>query len=366
MAFPGGLLAQAAGIRAPGTESNREDLIDVAINLDRQKKAAVFLAAPKTVCNGLNHDWLVDTLPATSTAGAVEGNDWSVTTASGTAMARIRLSNSVQTFVSGFAVSKDQVEYSLKGMTPAVANEYEHQVERFLLAIEQSVDARIVASGAAVSAVSASASGASAVFAAIRAWHASASAATGSVTTAGVTGNFIGASKINVSGSWSRTAFISLHQAMYALGADPDTLAVEPGIKQALVLDIMGETASATGQPANASAIYGVPPVVRQLYQQNLDEFQQDIQFMRTPFGRVAVLVDRFIPTSASATTNAVSGDAAFLYERARLRVAFWRPMRHYPLPPTGDAIKGYVHTGVTLEVLHPGTVGTLYNLQYP
>ena len=99
------------------------------------------------------------------------------------------------------------------------------------------------------------------------------------------------------------------------------------------------------------------------LFRSNENEFSQDIQFMRTPFGRIAILVDRFIPSSSAATTNAVSGGAAFLCERSRLRFALWRPMRHYPLPPSGDSVKGYVHCGVTLELIHPQSIGVMYNL---
>jgi hypothetical protein len=150
---------------------------------------------------------------------------------------------------------------------------------------------------------------------------------------------------------------------MFGLGADPDTLAVDPGVKTDITLDVLGEVASATGQPANASAIFATPVTLRQMHMdQSQTEFTQDIQFMRTPFGRIAVLVDRFIPTAAT-STDATIGGAFFLYERARLRVAFWRPLRHYPLPPTGDAAKGYVHGGVTLEVLHPQTIGVGYNV---
>jgi len=58
-----------AGVPAPGAESNREDLLDFVLNLDKEKAAAVFVAAPKTVANGMNHEWLTEGLPATATGG---------------------------------------------------------------------------------------------------------------------------------------------------------------------------------------------------------------------------------------------------------------------------------------------------------
>jgi len=261
----------------------------------------------------------------------------------------VRINNAVQTFASGLSVSMDQVEYSRKGQTPGVANEYEYQVERFLLAIEQSMDARAVALGTGVSVNSASASNATARFRAIRGWHATVSAATGAVTTAAVASAGSGVSRINASGAWRNSDFLLLHESMYLLGGDPDTLAVDQGVAMDIADAVLGST--------------GATSVLRQVYTKDNDsEFARDVQFMRTPFGRVAVLIDRFIP-QAAIVTDAISGGAAFVYERARLRFAFWRPMRHYPLPPTGDSVKGYVHAGVTLEPLHPQTIGVIYNL---
>lgn len=343
-----------AGVPAPGTESNREDLLDAVINLDKNKTAAFFLAAPKTTANGMNHDWLVDTIPATATGGTLEGADWSSASLSG----RVRLTNAVQTLTFPFSVSLDQMEYSRRGQTPGNSNEYENQVDRHLMALEQSVDARAVALGTAVAAASASATNATARLGALRAWHTSSTSTTGVVVTS-TAGSYSGATICDVRGAWSRSLFLAVHEAMYGLGANPDTLCVDPGIKLDITTDILGEVASAV---ATSTADIN-PPVVRQPYPNNSwSEFSADIQFLRTPFGRVAVLIDRFVPTAATAS-NAVAGGAAFLYERSRVRYAFWRPMRHYPLPPTGESARGYVHCGVTLEMLQPQTVGILYNL---
>jgi len=332
-----------AGVPAPGAESNREDLLDFVLNLDKEKAAAVFVAAPKTVANGMNHEWLTEGLPATATGGRLEGNDWGSATA--TMSARTRLANAVQTLQFDFSVSMDQVEYSRKGRTPGVANEYEHQVQNHLLVLEQSVDARAVALGTSVASVSASASSVSALMGAIRNWQTSATAATGTLQS-GANVNY----SLNISGAWSRARYLQLHEAMFTAGANPNTLAVDPGVKSDITTDILGEDATA-GR-------------VRQVhFDSSQTEFTQDIQYMRTDYGRVAILVDRFIPTAALSTANALAGGAFFLYDRAKVRFAFWRPMRHYPIPPTGDYFKGYVHCGVTLEELHPKTVGIGYNV---
>src|SRR3972149_6216518 len=91
MAQPGGIFTAGttAGVPAPGTESNREDLLDFVLNLDKEKAAAVFVAAPKTVANGMNHEWFTEALRAAATGGQLEGNDWGSATAA--ASARVRL-----------------------------------------------------------------------------------------------------------------------------------------------------------------------------------------------------------------------------------------------------------------------------------
>ena len=72
----------AAAGSIPAAEAStiiyREDLIDLVLNLDKEKKAAVFLAAPKTVANGLIHEWELDQLQATATGGNAEGADWAL------------------------------------------------------------------------------------------------------------------------------------------------------------------------------------------------------------------------------------------------------------------------------------------------
>lgn len=358
MAFEGGLGA-AGGHPAPqaATIYLREDLLDAVINLDKEKDAAVFLAAPKTTSNGLVHEWLIDALPATSTAGALEGDQW----ASGAVSGRTRLNNAVQHFRRDFAVTMDAVEYAMKGRAPGVSNEYEHQVENFLLANEQSMDARMVALGTAVISASAAAVTDTARTGAFRNWQLSATAD----PSAGAqgTGAATNAISMNISGAWSRTRFLTLHEAMFKLGAKPNTLAVDPGVKADITNDVLGEAAQATYQPANTSAIAATPAVVRQVHtDSSATEYTADIQFMRTDFGRIAILVDRFIPTAATSVSARVGG-AYFLYDRSKARLAFWRPLRHYPLAPNGDSMRGYIHAAASVELLHPNTMGVGYNI---
>ena len=310
------------------------------MNLDKNKEAAVFMSISKTTSNGQVHSWELDTLPATSTGGSLEGEDW----ASAALSARVRMNNAVQNFKFNVGVSLDALEYSLKGQAPGVGNEYQHQINRYLMALEQSVDARTVALGTSVASASAGASSTTALMGALRSFQVSATAAAGSAESAAVTN----CCQINVLGASSRARFLALHEFMFNQGANPDTLVVDPGVKGDITNDILGEAASTA---------------IRQVHFDNsASEFTQNIQFLRTDYGRVAVLVDRFVPTAATAT-NSLAGGAYFLFDRAQVRLAFWRPIRHYPLPPNGDHMRGYVHTGATIEVLSPRALGVGYNV---
>jgi hypothetical protein len=341
-------MTQSAGIYAGGgypTSASsvylREDLIDVVMNLDKNKEAAVFMSVGKTTASGFSHAWELDSIPATVQTGFVEGEDWAAPTISG----RTRLTNYVQTFKYNIAASMDALEYSLKGRAPGVGNEYQYQVNRHLMALEQSIDARVVSNTANITGVDPAASGTIGLLCGLRGFQVTATNTVGLAEVAAATN----ACQLQVGGAWSRTKFLALHEFMYGKGANPDTLVVDPGVKSDITQDILGESSSAT--------------TVRQLhFDGSTSEFTQNVQFLRTDFGRVAVLVDRFVPVAAT-TTNARTGGAFFLFDRAQVRLAFWRPIRHYPLPPNGDHMRGYVHSAVTMELLAPNALGVGYNV---
>lgn len=312
------------GVPATGTEGNREDLLDLVTNLDKEKIAATFLALPKTTTNSLTHEWLLDTLAATNTAGASEGTDWSASALTG----RTRMGNAVQSFRRDFGVSFDQVKLSQNGITAGVPNEYEYQVGKKLMEVTQSMDARIVANGSTVASnVGASATnGADRLMATLRAFQSS--------TPACVTAD--------ESGAWELATLTTMQETMFGAGARPNTLVCSHGVK----LDITNALLAA---PASSLVRYTQP---------SSGVYDQAVEYIRTDFGRVAVLVDIFVPQAAATNSAAASSAAWFLFDSSKIRLAFFRPLRHYPLPPNGDSFRGYVHGSATLEVLHPSCLG--------
>lgn len=104
MAAPGDFGAYGYGIAA-GVGANREDLLDLISNISPYDTPFV-TSAPKVRANGVLHQWLIDTLAATSTAGAIEGDDWTYTAYTTTRPSR--LTNYTQIFRKDISVSETQ------------------------------------------------------------------------------------------------------------------------------------------------------------------------------------------------------------------------------------------------------------------
>src|SRR6185503_12106948 len=100
---------------AAGVGANREDLLDLISNIDPYDTPFV-TSAPKVKANAVLHQWLTDTLPATSTAGLNEGDDFGV----GTATTRpARLTNQCQIFRKDIIVSETQRAVDAAGFRDA-------------------------------------------------------------------------------------------------------------------------------------------------------------------------------------------------------------------------------------------------------
>src|SRR5262252_8035676 len=106
------------GVGFGAGSANREDLLDLITNIDPWD-TPFYSSAPKVECNHTTHEWLTDTLSATSVAGAIEGADFSADALSN----RSRLSNRTQIFRFDILVADTQ-----RAVNPAgVRDEYEYQ-----------------------------------------------------------------------------------------------------------------------------------------------------------------------------------------------------------------------------------------------
>lgn len=323
---------------------NRENLMDPVVILDPTDTPVLNLL-PKEDISGPYVEWLIDKLAATSSAAVDDGADFS-TAIGTTANARTRIANVTQINRIDFVVTRGMIQMSQRGLTAGVRNEYQYQLFKHIKELMRNIDVQIVTSGTAAGA-SATASPRRA--ASIRGLL-DPSYVTGGPSTA------VQAVSTQVSGVFATASFAKLHQTMDAQGADPDTLFVSSGVKadiSNLILNVPG-TFGGTGQN-----------LVRRVNQDQVDrEWTSIIDIIEDDFGKIMVVRDRWIPSAtATAATAAINSNAYFLVDRSKLKVSFFQRPDHFPLPPNGDAQRGFVLAEWTLKCLHPSAVGIGYNV---
>lgn len=319
--------ANASGI---GT---REDVQNVLTLIDPDEAMTMAVLA-KTTTNGLRHEWATDALAATSTAGVVQGLDWS-----GAALTnRTRYWNFVQWFRKDFAITNDELLLSQRGQIIGVSDEMRHQAGKAAMEVNRNMDARLWANTTA----SISASGddvTPSYFATFRKF----------ASALGVTAN--------QSGAFGTATLYALHEAMWSAGAKPDTIFCSPGVKVDISRTLLGDVGYATAVGAGGLGL------VRNNDSISGGEYGPVIEYIRTDFGRLAIVVDRWIPQATATNATLIDSAAYFLVEKAKLRVPFWRPVKPYPVANTGDSVKAYVLGACTVEVLHPTCIGHAYGV---
>ena len=300
----------------------------------------------KTSTNGLRHEWFTDTLQATANATVLQGEDWGQGT-NKTLKQRIRLTNIVQWFRQDWSITMDELLLSQRAQLFGVPDELSYQTGKGGQEVNRNVDARVwqrydgtIAYGSATGNDTTAAT-----MATFRAW----ASASGIATSAGVSG-----------GAFATAQFYALHEAMWVAGAKPDTIFCSPGVKSDISRTLLGDVS----YPVTQSGVQGIPGLQSaQVF--NAGEYGPVVDFIRTDFGRVAMVVDRWIPQqSVTAHATDLSQNAAyFLVERSKLRVAWWRPIKPYQVASTGDNVKVYMLGACTVEVLHPTAIGHSYNV---
>lgn len=281
-------------------EKNREDLLDIIVNI-APWDTPLFSTCPKTTTKHTTHEWIEDTLQGASTfaGGAAEGAAFSANTV----LTRSRKSNWTMIFRKDIAVTETQ-----RALNPAgIKDEYAYQISIGMKELARSMEYRLFADTA-----SATASGGNRVMKVLEDF----------ITNDG--GQV-------VTGQANKTTIDSLMEKVYAAGGVPDRIYCHPNQKSQFVASI----GSANGYnlrniAASDARIVG-----------NIDVYVSN-------FGAIQLVPDRFIPTA-----NATTGYGRFwLLEQPKIRVAFLRPIKHVPLPPDGDRVRGMILGELTLEVM--------------
>lgn len=330
MAVNAGLLSTYDIGFAAGS-GNREDLLDVIINIDPWD-TPLFTNSPKTVAAHTTHEWQTDILAATSTAGAVEGDDFGT---GATLSARTRRSNITQIFRKDFIVSNTQ-----RAVNPAgVSDEYSYQVGKALKEIARNIEIRaLAASGASATA----SEGSPRVFANLQDFI-----VTGTAGNArhvedpeiGGTGTAGGSSALR------EVAFNGELELIFADGGNPDSIYASPRSKRRISQGFGNANFAGNGR-------YSIAQVDKKIVN-SVDVYDSD-------FGMVKIILDRWVPQATGTASADLVGNLYFI-ETSMVRFAFLRPIRHVPLPPVGDAARAMVLGELTLEVGNPQALGRIF-----
>lgn len=310
----------------------KENVIDVLTLLDPDETPTLAVL-PKTRVNNLYTDWNVDTLAATSTAGVVEGNEWSPTAPT----AREKLYNFVQHFEKGFSVSRDSVLVSQRGGVIGVDDEYKLQAGKAAKEKMRDVNIRLW-SVTTDDAPSAGSTGAAPLMGNIHYWARQAVYTTNSRPTTA-----------NVAGAFATGSMYSVIETLYSQNVTFDTMFMPPGVKldfdRALISD-SGLTSTVRVTDAVQNQNYG--PM---------------IDVVRTSLGRFGVIVDRWIPQSSVSTATLANATGWYLVKKSDIQVGWWRDFEPYSLSPNGDSYRGYVRGSCTVLPKNPRAIGFGYNV---
>lgn len=291
--------------------ANREDLLDVIVNI-APWETPLFSAAPKTVARHTTHEWIEDTLQAETAfnAGRLEGADFSANTL----LTRTRVANWTMIFRKDVFVSETQ-----RAVNPAgIRDEYAYQVQIAMKEIARGIESRLFASG-----TTATASSAARVMRTLNDFI--------TTNTASAAG-----------GATDKTALDTLIEKCFIAGGVPDRVYCHPNTKSKFATAL---------NPSNTLNYRNVAAQDARLYG-NIDIYISN-------FGAIQLVPDRFIPT-AGATT----GYGRFwLIEQPKCRMAFLRPLKHVPLPPNGDSVRGMILGEMTLELFAEAAHGKAINI---
>ena len=354
------------GIRYPGTALTaggagiRENVSDVLENIDPEDTPSL-TAFPTSTVNNLFSDWMVDGYDLTSTAGALEGDEFSAATL----RPRARLQNWVQRFRKDFALSQDQIELARRGGVIGIRDAWGHEAGRAGIEVRRNINARLWNNSSYTGTATASAETSAAL---------ELDPVTGTTTSAALMGNlryfmqrvqWVNPSNLSgtqtgtlttgsqasasVAGAIGTASLYALSESLENLGVKPNKIFMSPGVKVDLSRALLNDT-SGIGLARTLDAVKG-------------SEYGPVIEVIRTDFHRMACVVDRYIPQLTATAATLYRAAVFAMMDTSKVRVSYWRQLKPYSLPPSGDNMRGYMLAACTLEVSHPNAIGYGHNV---
>lgn len=276
---------------------------------------------------------MIDTLAATSTAGALEGDDW--TFSAYTTTRPSRLVNYTQIFRKDIAVSETQRAVNSAGFRDA----YQLELMKAMREIARNIEVCVFQSSGNVTSGPATVSGGTATgrtFSNLENFlTASANKGTYPTTTASYTLLFASAS--SSAANLTVTMFNDALEQAFDNGGNPEQCFASPKLKRQI------SNFTATNQNRNIAAVEKKLVAAMDLY--------------FSDFGLIEIVLDRWIPEATNTVTTTAASDARgnlFFLERAKNRLAWLRPMQHTLIGKRGDSVAGTILGEVTLECLAP------------
>jgi hypothetical protein len=329
MAAPGDIGVYGYGITA-GVGANREDLLDLISNISPYDTPFV-TSAPKVKANGVLHQWLIDTLAATSTAGAIEGDNWTFSTTTRPS----RLTNVTQIFRKDIAVSETQRAVNSAGFKDA----YQLELMKGMREIARNMEVRIFNGAGNATAGPTTTTGATNTGRLMGNLQNFLTATANKGTYPSLTGNFteLFASASSSAAVLNVTMFNDALEQAFDNGGNPEQCFASPKLKRQI------SQFTATSQNRNIAAVDKKLVVAMDLYYSD--------------FGLIEIVLDRWIPEATNTVTTTAASDNSgnlFFLERAKNRLAWLRPMQHTLIGKLGDSVAGTILGEVTLECLAP------------
>lgn len=315
---------ELGGATLKGSGALREQLLDAILNMD-PFDTPVLSSLPRTRARGPLDQWLKDTLPQPSDfdTGVVEGAEFLAFDMSSfvptrddnvTMIFRADLKVSETARVSEMAGFRDVYAYDVGKLTKGLST----KIESVLL------DPAVVR-------------------------------ATGTASAARVWDNF--------------NAFLDTALTRENSGADPPTVITEEqfndGLQQAFINGVSVRNLTIYAFPSTIrdiqSTFFGLAKTVSVangrdalVNRRNVTAEQgtliADVEFYRSPFGTVPIVVDRFMPTG---TGMGNLNGRIYAIDRTRAAMAWLRPIAHTFLGRDGDSTRGTIVGEGTLRVLH-------------
>lgn len=312
---------------------NKEDVLDMVINID-PFDTPFTTTAPKTTASLTTHEWLQDTLPTTSTAGAAEGADFGTPDMSG----RSRITNITQIFRQDIQVTNTQ-----RAVRPfGIKDEYAYQIMKATRAIARNIE-NTVFSTAASAAVTGSAGSARTLVGLEGFYTTNAPWARGTALGNSATDSTATSYPV-LEGD-----FNAMLELIYTQGGNPDAVYVSPAVKR--IVSKYGGARTETGAEASTGFL-----ALRRDISAAERRLVRAINVYGSDFGDIQIVLDRWVPQSPQTAATAIGAanlvGRMYFVERARNRLAFLRPVKHVPIASVGDATRGIVLGELTLEVL--------------